>query len=144
MFIFYGNFRYFWGFQMTLFCHRSRIHGSTQCVNLPICCLKSDMNSSLCTLNVLIAGKLFCLIFLCCNSFIFHICYCGCKEKKLNGLQIQYRTKSPHFWNNNFSCFQAKKTRNTTHQKSSFFLTKRVRAQCHMFWVSSGWVVAVS
>ena len=29
-------------------------------------------------------------------------------------------------------------------QKSSVFPIKRVRVQCHIFWVSSGWVVAVS
>ena len=33
MFVFYGNFRFFWGIQITLFCHRSRIHGNTQCIN---------------------------------------------------------------------------------------------------------------
>ena len=47
--------------------HRFAIEvGSMEALNTyiyPLCCLKSDMNSSLCKLNVQIAGKLFCLIF---------------------------------------------------------------------------------
>ena len=39
--------------------------------------------------------------------------------------------------------FRFKKTRNKGHQKPRVFLIKRVRAQCHKFWVSNGWVVAV-
>ena len=35
MFVFCWKFRFFWGIQLTPFCHRSGIHGSTQCVNLP-------------------------------------------------------------------------------------------------------------
>ena len=40
--------------------------GSMEALNAtiyPLCCFKSDMNSSLCKLNVQIAGKSFCLIF---------------------------------------------------------------------------------
>ena len=56
-----------------------------------------------------ICWKIFLLNFWCFNSFTLNICYCSCKEiKKRNELQIQYRTKSPYFWNNSFSCLQAK------------------------------------
>ena len=70
------------------------------------------------------------------NGFILYICYCGCKErKKWNELQVQHTTKSPHFWNGNFSCLRAKKTRNEGNKNSSVFLIKRVRSQCNIFWV---------
>ena len=60
MFIFCGNFRLFWVFQITLFHCRGKIHVITYCVNLPLCFLKSDMN--LCKFNVHSFGKLFFLL----------------------------------------------------------------------------------
>ena len=94
MHVFHGNFRFFHGIQITPFCHRSRIHWNAQCINLPLCSFKGDMNSSLYRLNVEIARKSLRLIFDNFNSFILHICYYGCKKsKKWNDPQIQYKIK---------------------------------------------------
>ena len=145
MFVFYENFRFFRGIQITLFCHKSRIHRSTQCINFSLMLFKKWYEQFLVQIECSNCWKMILSKFLWFNSFVFCICYCGCKErKKWNELQIQYRTKSPHFWNNNFSCLQAKNTRDTINKKSSVFLIKRVRAQYNIFWVSNGWVVAVS
>ena len=40
--------------------------------------------------------------------------------------------------------YRFKKTRNRGDQKLHVLLIKRVRAQWHIFWVSSGWVVVCS
>ena len=54
-----------------------------------LCCLKSDMNSSLCKLNVQIVGKWFCLIFYASVSFMFYICYFVAVKKEKNEMSFK-------------------------------------------------------
>ena len=87
MFVFYGNFRFLGGIQIILFCHRSRIHRSTQCIIFCLTLFKKMI------WIVPYANWMFKLLvlhnFLCLNSFTFYICYYVAVKKEKNKMSFK-------------------------------------------------------
>ena len=114
IFVFCGNFRFFWWIQITQFCHRSCIYGSTNPQIYPLYYFKSYINRSLWKSSFQIAGKSFLIMsnFLYFYSFILFAIAAVKKEKTEMSFQSSIGLNHVHFWNSSFSCLQLEKAIN--------------------------------
>ena len=142
MFVFCRCFWFFLGIQIMPFCHRSGIHGSTSCGNLPMCYFKSDiMNTFQCILNVQVAGKSFCLTF---DAPIVQMsCYYCCSKERIGTTWMSFESSIgpshpiSEIVTSHHVC-RLKKT-GTRVKKNCVLLIKRVRVGHSVrFWVWKG------
>ena len=89
MFVFYGNFLFFQGIQITLFSHRNRIHRGTQCINLCLMLFKKRYEWFLVQIECSNCCKKILSNFLCFDSFILYICYFVAVKKKKNEMSFK-------------------------------------------------------
>ena len=132
---FVGNLDFSGGFNSLRFAIEVGSMEALSALIYPLWCLKSVMNSSLCKWNVQIVSYN--------NSFILSDIYCSCKERKSEmSFRSSMRSKLPHFWNCNFSCLEAKKVRNKSNQKMTYFsdqesestMSMVAEIKIHMIW----------
>ena len=142
MFVFCRCFWFFLGIQIMPFCHRSGIHGSTSCGNLPLCYFKSDiMNTFQCILNVQVAGKSFCLTF---DAPIVQMSsyYC-CSKERIGTTWMSFESSIgpshpiSEIVTSHHVC-RLKRLEQGEKKLCSFNQESEGRTQCHRFWVWKG------
>ena len=89
MFVFYGNFRLFQGIQINLFCHRSRIHRSAQCIDFCLMLFEKWYEEFLVHIECSNCWKMILPNFSCFNSFILYICYYVAVKKERNEMNFK-------------------------------------------------------